>query len=298
MTQAAIHSPSTHQNLMLGLVLGVAAYVVVPMGDGIAKILTTMGYHSGQVTFGRYFFHMLFLMPIVLIKFGPSGFIPKNLKVQTFRALTIVIATFCFFSSLHTVPLADALSLAFVAPLVVTALSVPILGEKVGIHRWVAVIIGFAGAMIIIQPGSGVFQWPALYALSAGALFGVYITVTRKTAGDNPAFVSLLYQGVLGTAALSILAFMNWSELTLEAVLLMAGVGAAAATGHGLIIAATKYMEAALLAPLQYQELIVGAVFGYLVFGEIPADSTWLGSGVIILSGLYIGYRERKTRSS
>ncbi|MCV6575621.1 MAG: DMT family transporter, partial [Cohaesibacter sp.] len=184
------------------------------VGDGFAKILSTMGYDSGQITFGRYFFHMLLLMPIVLVKYGPKGCFPKGIKAHTVRSLTLIISTFCFFSALQTVPLADALSLAFVAPLVVTALSMPILGEKVGIHRWLAVLVGFVGAMIIIQPGSGVFQWQALYALGAGSLFGVYIVLTRKTAGDNPPLVTLMYQGILGVITLAILAYLNWQTPT------------------------------------------------------------------------------------
>ncbi len=293
MSQSEILLNSSSKNMLIGLLLGLAAYTVIPLGDGIAKVLTTEGYTSVQITWGRYFFHFLFLLPIVLHRFGKAGLKPKGLKIQTFRAYLIIIATFSFFTSLKTVPLADALSLAFVAPLVVTGLSVIILKEQVGWHRWFAVLIGFVGAIIIIKPGSGLFQWPALYALGAGALFGVYITVTRKTSGQNPPLVSLFYMGFLGTVSLTIVVGFSWVQPDLKGWLLMATVGACAATGHGLIITATDYMEAGLLAPLQYFELLIGAVFGFIIFGEVPDQYTWAGSAIVIASGLYIAYRER-----
>lgn len=281
------------RNLLLGLLLGVAAYIIIPMGDGFAKMLATEGYSGVQATWGRYLFHFLFLGPLVFYKYGSKGFVPKGLKIQTIRSALIIIATFSFFTSLQTVPLADALALAFVAPLVVTGLSVIFLNEEIGFHRWLAVLAGFIGALIIIKPGSGLFQWTALYALGAGSLFGIYITITKKTAGQNPPLVSLLYMGVLGTGSLSLFVGFDWMQPDLKGWMLMAAIGACAATGHGLLITAANYMEASLIAPMQYIELLVGAVFGFIIFGDFPDQYTWIGSMIIILSGLYIGYRER-----
>ena len=138
----SIINPETDRNLLIGIFCGLIGYTALPIGDGMAKIIGMDGYSGLQIAWGRYVFHVLALLPFALIKFSPRELIPKRPLFQTFRASFIIACTFLFFTSLKEVPLADALALIFVAPLVVTGLSGPILGEKVGLHRWMAVFFG------------------------------------------------------------------------------------------------------------------------------------------------------------
>ncbi|MDX1736833.1 MAG: DMT family transporter [Alphaproteobacteria bacterium] len=290
----SIINPETDRNLLIGIFCGLIGYTALPIGDGMAKIIGMDGYSGLQIAWGRYVFHVLALLPFALIKFSPRELIPKRPLFQTFRASFIIACTFLFFTSLKEVPLADALALIFVAPLVVTGLSGPILGEKVGLHRWMAVFFGFVGAVIIIQPGEGMFQWSALYALATGVFYGLYILITRLSANENHGLVNNFYMAVVGVIVLSLFVPFNWKELTPITIGYLAATGVAAAIGHGMIIAATSRMEANTLAPVQYYELLVGAIVGYFMFGDVPAMTTWFGAFIIVISGLYIGYRENQ----
>ena len=280
-----------------GILLVVCAMTLVPLMDGIAKHLSS-DFHVFQVVWARYFFHLVILLPIVLWRYGAAGILPRKPGAQVLRGTFLLASTILFFAAISVMPLADALALVFISPLVVTALSPWLLGEQVGVRRWSAVLVGFVGVLIIIRPGAGVFQTGSLLALAAGTIFAFYLIATRKLAGSAPPLVILVYTAVIGALVMSVAMLWYWREPALADWLAMIAMGAIAAAGHFLLIKAFELAPASTLAPFTYWEIVSTTAVGYLWFGDFPHSLTWLGIAIVIGSGVYISYREsyRKRR--
>ena len=280
-----------------GILLVVCAMTLVPVMDGIAKHLSA-DFDVFQVVWARYFFHLIILLPIVLWKHGAAGLLPERPVAQVLRGALLLVSTIFFFAAIAVMPLADALALVFVSPLVVTALSPWLLGEQVGMRRRSAVLIGFIGVLIIIRPGAGVFQVGSLLALTAGTIFAFYLIATRKLAGSAPPLVTLTYTAVIGALVMSVAVIWYWREPAFADWLAMLAMGAIAASGHFLLIKAFELAPASTLAPFTYWEIVSTTAVGYLWFGDFPHSLTWLGIAIVIGSGVYISYREsyRKRR--
>ncbi|MCW9046326.1 MAG: DMT family transporter [Alphaproteobacteria bacterium] len=258
--------------------------------DSIVKYLVQT-YPVTQVVWGRYTFHGVLLA----IYLGPrlsSVLRTKRLGVQLGRSLLLFLTTALFFAGLQFVPLVSAASIMFVTPIVVTALSVPLLKEKVGPYRWAGVIVGFMGAMVIIRPGSDVMQLAALLPLSAAFLYALYQITTRSMAGGDSVMTTALYTSVAGTVIASIAVPFDWVTPDLVGWLLLALTGLLGGIGHLLLIRAFDFAPAATLSPFGYSNLIWATSFGYLFFDELPDYWTILGAAIIASSGLYIFYRE------
>lgn len=277
---------------IVGILLVCGAMTVVPVMDGIAKHLSA-DFPVLQVVWARYFFHFLFLLPVLLWRFGPGAFKVPNPGVQVLRGGLLLGSTLLFFAAISTMPLADALALVFVSPLVVTALSPLVLKEPVGVRRWSAVVVGFLGAMIIVRPGLGVFSGGAVLALGAGCVYGTYLLATRKLSRQAPPLVTLGYTALLGAVVMTALLPFVWVTPTWEQAALMALMGPIAAAGHFMLIKGFDHAEAAVLAPCTYFEIVMMTAVGYLAFGDFPDAWTWLGIAVIVASGLYTSWRER-----
>lgn len=280
-----------------GILIYMAAMAIVPFMDGIAKHLSTE-MSVVQVTWARYFAHFVILLPIVLIKHKSSQLIPGQPVLQVIRGGLLLISTICFFWAISLMPLADALAIVFVSPLVVTALSPWLLAEKVGFRRWSAVLVGFLGACIIIRPSPEMFNSGAPLALAAGVFYALYLIATRRLAGSAPPSVTLLYTALVGALLLSLAVPFSWTTPNLEQVGFMAALGVIAAVGHLCVIKAFDLAPASLLAPYGYTEILMATAVGYLVFGDFPDIWSWIGVAVVIASGVYVSFRERKTSAS
>jgi drug/metabolite transporter (DMT)-like permease len=188
--------------------------------------------------------------------------------------------------------MAKALTLAFVAPLVTTALSPILLGEKVGIKRWSAVIVGFIGSLVVIRPGFIEFNLATVAALGTGCLYGVYLIITRKLhSTDNP-LLTLLLTGVVGVVVSTFFVPIVWVNPTNIQWLWLSIMGIFACLGHILLIYSLRYSDASKLAPFGYFEIITNIILGYYVFKDFPDLWTFLGLFIIISSGIYIFRRE------
>ena len=280
-------------NPALGILLMVAAMMVVPFMDVLAKLLSDR-YGTTQLTWARFFFHFSFLAPIVLYRYGAAALKPRQPILQLIRGGFTLAATMLFFAAIAEMPIADALALLFVSPIIVTALSPFLLGEHVGIRRWSAVILGFMGALIILRPGFGVAQTSSYLAIGAGCSFAIYTLLTRKLAGSDPPLVTLTYTAVLGAASMSIAVIPVWVAPPPIDLLMMAGIGAIAAGGHFLLIKAFDHAPASLLAPYSYSEIVMATAVGWIFFSDFPDGWTWTGIAVIVASGIYISWRERR----
>ena len=214
-------------------------------------------------------------------------------KLQLFRGLILLCANMLFFYAISIISLTKALTLAFVAPLIVTALSPFILGEIVGYRRWLAVIIGFIGSLIVIRPGLIEFNLATLAALGTGFFYGIYFIITRKLHTADSPLLTLLITGVVGAIILSAYMPFSWIEPNPNQWLFMFFIGLCASVGHFFLILSLKYADASKLAPFSYFEIVTNVIIGYYFFSDFPDIWTWVGLLIIINSGIYISIRER-----
>ena len=202
------------------------------------------------------------------------------------------MANICFFYSISVISMAKALTLAFVAPLVTTALSPLFLDENVGIRRWSAVIVGFIGSLVVIRPGFIEFNLATISALGTGCFYGVYLIITRKLhTTDNP-LLTLLITGVVGAIISSLFVPIVWINLTQSQWLWLGLMGIFACLGHLLLIYSLRYADASKLAPFGYFEIITNIILGYYFFKDFPDIWTFTGLFIIISSGTYVFNRE------
>lgn len=267
-----------------------AAMVLLPIMDGLAKGLSER-YPVAQIVWARYFFHLACMLPLLLWR---RVLVPKQLGLQLVRGGLLLAATFMFFVGLSLMPQATVLALFFVSPAVVTVLAPAILGERVGLWRLVAVLVGFFGVLLILRPGAGVWGWGAVFAMGAGVMHGFYMMFTRRLAGSAPPLVTLGYTAVLGALVMSILMPFVWVPPEPRDLLIMVSLGFLAAGGHFLLIKAFDHAPATYLAPIGYAEIVTAVVFGYLAYGHLPDALTWLGIGVIVAAGLWVSLWERR----
>ena len=267
------------------------AWVMLPIMDGFAKYLSS-DLPVLQITWARYFFTVAFTLPIMFFFFRKNLVWTDKPKLQLIRGLILLTANVCFFYSISIISLAKALTLAFIAPLIVTAFSPIFLGEKVGFRRWSAVIIGFIGSMVVIRPGFVEINLASLAALGTGVMYGFYLIITRKlSSSDNP-LLTLLLTGVVGAIIISFVMPFVWIKPTLNQWSMMAAIGIFACVGHLFIILSLKYADASKLAPFSYFEIVTNIIIGYYFFSDFPDKWTFLGLFIIILSGIYISRRE------
>ncbi|HUS95845.1 MAG TPA: DMT family transporter [Hyphomicrobiaceae bacterium] len=284
---------ATQGTPVLGMLLLVAAMLLIPVMDGIAKFLTG-ALPPLQVVWARYFFHLLLLLPLVLWRHGRRTFRIARPGMQLFRGSALLFSTCCFFAAVKHMPLADTLAVLFVYPFIVTALSPWLLGDRVGAFRWAAVSVGFVGALIIIRPGFQTLTGGTLLALGAGIGYAVYVLSTRRLRGTDPALVTLAWTGVVGTLVMTAILPLIWQTPTMTELALLILIGGLAAIGHYMIILAYEYASAPQLAPFGYVEIVSATIVGYVMFRDFPDGLTWAGIAIIVASGIFIAWREAK----
>lgn len=260
--------------------------------DAVAKHLLVT-YPVAQVVWARFFFHTLLVGLFVAGSLGRT-IVSRHLKLQIVRSLLMVLTTSVFFYGVSLTPLATASTIMFLAPIFITLLAVPMLGENVGPRRLMGVFIGFAGALIVVQPQDGFVSTGAIFLLLAALSNAVYQIVTRLVrVNDNP-MTSLLYTGIAGAVVLSFVVPFYWIAPTTTDWALFVAIGAAGGIGHLCLIRAFRLAPASVVAPFGYSSLIWASLYGFMLFGEIPGVWTLAGAGIIMASGLYIFHRERQ----
>jgi len=276
---------------MKAIVLNASAWMIVPVMDAFAKHLSS-SMDVLQITWGRYFFTLIFTLSLMLIFYRKSLVWTKKPFLQLIRGLIFVFSTYLFFYAISEISLPKALTLAFVAPICVTALSPFFLKEQVGIKRWLAIFLGFFGTLVVIRPGLIEFNLATFAALGCGICYGFYLIITKKlSSSDNP-LLTLLLSGIVGTIIISPFLPSIWINPTSNQWILLALIGLIASVAHLLLILSLKYADASKLAPLGYTEIITNIIISYYFFNELPDNWTYLGLFIIVISGLYVSKRE------
>jgi len=245
-----------------------------------------------MVLWGRYVFHFLFIM-VFFLRGAPRDIIfSKNLKLQILRSVLIFCAGVTFWAGLMYLPLADCTIIAFIAPLLVTILSVFLLGEKFGFHRWGSVIIGLLGVIFVIRPGMGIAHWAVLLPLFSALFYATILITTRVLGQRENVLTTLFYTSVGGLILSSVMVLFFWKTPSPMQWLLLMWLGMLGAVGHFFMIKAFEKAPASLLAPFSYASLIWATLLGFFLFGDLPDAWTIFGAAIIISSGLYLVRRE------
>ncbi|OED35151.1 hypothetical protein AB833_31430 [Chromatiales bacterium (ex Bugula neritina AB1)] len=271
------------------------AVLLFPFMNTMVKLLRE-DFDPAMIIWARYVSHLLLMLALFLPTHGLSLLKSSQPRIQTGRSLLLLIATISYFTALGHVPLATAAIIGFTSPFIVTALSSPILGEQVGWRRWGAVLVGFIGAVIVIRPGTGALHPLAALVLITACCYGLYQIYTRKISASDSAATTITYTALVGAVVSSIAVPFFWqTPETLQHVVLLSVAGMVGGLGHYFVVKAFQFAQASLLAPVAYGQIVGATLLGYIIFGDLPDNWTWLGTSIIIGCGLYIGYRERAT---
>ena len=291
---------SSDQMTTTGILQLCLAMLFIPVIDVFAKLLG-QSLHPVEVSLMRFIIQTLLMAPLVI--WAHQWLVPKGTLVMQFaRGVLLAIATVFFFAALQHLPMAEAVSIFFIQPLILTGLSAIFLGEQIRQRRVVAIIIGLLGVLIILQPSVVMFGLPALFPLGAAFAMAGYITITRQLAGKAHPYQMQFIVGLTATIALGItmvvgqifeVSSMNFIIPNSQQIEWIIYMGFVATIGHILIVWAANNAPASVLAPFQFTEIISTVILGYMIFGDLPARTTVIGVSIIISCGIYLFHRER-----
>jgi S-adenosylmethionine uptake transporter len=283
-----------------GMAFMVAAMLMLPGIDAMAKLVAG-SISPGQAAWARFLFQVCLLAPFLLWRSELRW--DRLMWAHAARGFLIAVATVLFFAAIQVMPLADAIAIFFVQPFVVTLLAAMLLGEVFGWRRMLAILVGFAGALLIIKPSYEVFGLTALLPVGTAISFALYVILTRWMVQTTSALSMQFMAGVFGlitmTAALAIgnaydIGVIKPSLPTSREWMILATLGVIATVGHVLVVMAYARASVAILAPFQYLEIVSATALGFVLFGDLPDPITWAGIAIIVASGLFVFYRERK----
>ncbi len=279
------------------IALAVAGGALLTISDAGLKFLA-QELPPGQIMFIRGVIASFALVMATLGTRGPSALMPKKWRLHVARGMMAALATFTYLVGVTELPLATATSILFASPILLTAMAPVFIGESVGWRRWLAVVVGFIGVLIIVRPAGEAFQWASIMILLAALGESTRDLITRGASGRETTHSMLLSMMILASIAGLFIPPYEWPKLSGTYWLMIIMASLIWTSAHFLLIEAFQYGEAALLAPFRYCNLFFAAILGFLVWGDLPDWLTWVGSAVIISSGLYILHREVLRRAA
>lgn len=293
-----------NKDLLQGLLLVCVAMVLLPIQDSMAKLLSGT-LPVGEINWIRFIMQAALTLPFLLRAHGRAGLVPNRLWPNILRGALVAVSSGLMFFGLKYIPLADALAIFFVSPLVLTILSAFFGGEHIGWPRRIAVIIGFAGALIVIRPSYAVFGLVAILPLACAIIFAIYVFLTRRYVAYDSPLTMQLTAGLasIGVTSLAVIVgtAAGWPPFTPvmpdgREILLLLVMGLAGTGGQFLVVKASRHVPGSLFAPFQYLAIVTATGLGFLIFGDFPDPLKWLGIAIIVGSGLYVFWRESRTR--
>jgi drug/metabolite transporter (DMT)-like permease len=289
-----LHADSA-QNRLVAIALVSLAYMLFTLLDGSAKWLVG-SMPVIMVVWLRFVMHALIAGAVLFPLRGMSLVRSRYMRWHAVRALMFVVMTGINFWALQYLQLTITSSIFFTVPIIIALISAVFFGERIGAGRWAAILVGFAGVLVIVRPGSAEFHPAMLGSLVNALIYSIFMLMTRRLAAyDTPETIQYL-PAVAAAVLLAPFAIAGWEwpetwlEWTVACLL-----GVFGALGHYLLALAHRYASASVIAPFLYQQVIYMALFGYLVFGDVPAAAVWLGASIVVASGLYLFYRERRS---
>jgi len=285
-------SAPPRENKAAGILLVLAGTGLMTAMDGVAKFLVGADLSVFQILAVRGWF----VIPVLLLWLpragGRAALKTKRLGGHLLRACFGILTPIFFFTGLKVLPLADAVAIFYGAPFIMTALSVPLLGERVGYHRWAAVVVGFVGVLIVTQPGSGAFQPAALLMVGASISYALLMLSGRLLGRTESVFLMILFFNVCTAVSATLVLPFVWKPMAYEHVAAAAAMAALTIAGHICLTKAFVIAPISVLTPFKYGALIWAALIGFVFWGDIPGKWVLVGAAVIAGSGLYMAHRE------
>lgn len=290
-----LHADSA-RNRLTGIGLVSLTYVMFALLDGSAKWLV-QGMPVIIVVWLRFVTQTLLVSALLLPLRGRALVRTRHLRWHVLRGLMFCAMTGGNFWALQFLQLTVTAAIFFTVPILIALMSAPLLGERMDAKRWAAILVGFAGVLIIVRPGSAAFHPAMLLSMGNAVLYAAFNLMTRKLAAYDPPETIQFLPALVASVALAPFALATWQSPpgALE-WLVLCMMGVFGGTGHTLLAAAHRYAPASTLAPFLYQQILYMALFGYLVFGNVPDAAVWAGAAIVVSSGLYLFARERRGR--
>ncbi len=296
----------TQDRPVFGIVLMLGFCVLAPLGDGMAKLLgETMA--LGLLVLVRFGIQAMILIPLIAATGKPWRMTPRVLRLTMIRTLLHIIGIAAMFTALQYMPLADTVAIAFVMPFIMLLLGKYVLGEQVGPRRLMACVVGFIGTLLVIQPSFAEVGAPALLPLIVAVVFALFMLVTRQIAKETDPVALQAVSGAMATAFLLPIVLLG-SQIGLPAMFLtmptgetlwlLLGIGVLGTVAHLLMTWSLRYAPSATLAPMQYLEIPIATLIGWLIFHDLPNGLAALGIGITIAAGLYVILHERANARS
>ncbi len=279
---------------MLGVLFMCAACALFPVMNGIVKLLAET-YDPKQIVWFRIVSHLVLVAAVFGPRMGLGLLRTRRIGTQFVSSVMMLLSTLFFFSAVKYVPVAEAIAVTFVAPLAVVLLAWPLLGERITWFRLAVVVIGFSGVLIVIRPGTAVFQWASVLLLCSAMCYATYQILIRRLAGIDQPATSIFYSVLLGAVLMSLwLPFVWKMPIAWSDWALLCSLGLFGAMGHYCVAKAMTYASANFVAPFNYTQMIGSVIVGYFMFAEVPDFYTWLGTAVVVGAGLMVGWQGRR----
>jgi drug/metabolite transporter (DMT)-like permease len=291
----ATAAPAPNRALM-GVLYMLLASSLLPVMNGLVQILSVR-YSTEQVLWARASSHLVFILALFAPRYGPALVRSAMPRWQIVRSCVHLASMLCFFTGVKYLPLAKAASISFTTPFMVALLAWPLLGERMTAARMGAVGVAFVGVLVVIRPGTDVFQWSALILLGSAFFYALYQILTRHVARTDSAETSALYSPLVATAAMTmVLPFVwvpvaSWSD-----AVLLGSLGIIGGTAHYFVARAMTCAQANFISPFGYWQLVASVIVGYVISGYLPDALTWVGAGIIVCAGVSIAWSETRGR--
>lgn len=285
------------QNTRLGIILMILTTMVFSVMDGVSRHLAGE-YNVYLVVMIRYWFFAGFVIATALRSKGGlrAALRPKHPYIQTFRALLLVAEICVTVQAFVLLGLVETHAIFISYPLLIAALSGPILGETVGWRRWTAIAIGFAGVLIILQPGITVFTPVAIIPVIAAFMFALYGLLTRYVARQDSAATSFFWTGTMGAVGITLIGMWYWEPMTNTDWLWMLASAALGILGHGLLIKCYEVAEASAVQPFAYLQLVFASAIGIFIFNETLRTNVAIGGAIVVCAGLFTLWRAKQSK--
>jgi len=295
-TPAARPAPARADRPFRGIALILVSTVFLGTSDATSKYLSGT-LPSIEIAWIRFLVFALIMVPAMLPGSPLYALRTSRLGLQGLRGAALLGSSLLFISGLRFLPIAEASATSFISPLFVTALSIFLLGESVGVRRWLATAVGLIGVLIILRPGTSAFHLAAFFPVVSALAWAGTLVMTRMLSGKESTITTMTYSSIVGLGILTALVPMVWVAPSWHDIMFGILIGISSTAGQWIVVLAFRYADASVLAPFSYTQLLWVSILGFLVFGEVPDVWTVTGAAFIVASGLYTAHRERVRRS-